>query len=57
MSLYINKLKKIIEIYKDVENWWESNEVIEARELFCNEFALTVDEPLRYFRDIILEKK
>jgi putative transferase (TIGR04331 family) len=49
--------KKIIEIYKDIENWWESNEVIDARELFCNEFALTVDEPLRYFRDIILEKK
>ena len=48
--------KKIIEIYKDVEKWWESNEVIEAREIFCNEFALTVDEPLRYFRDIILEK-
>ena len=48
--------KKIIEIYKSVEKWWDSNEVIEAREIFCNEFALTVDEPLKYFRDIILEK-
>lgn len=45
---------KINEISEHVDLWWNSSDVIEARKVFCKEFAFTIDDPLKYLRDIIL---
>jgi len=49
--------EKIIEIYRNVNNWWDSNDVLEARNIFCNEFVLTVDDPLKSYKNVILDSE
>ena len=46
---------KINEVWDDVEKWWRSREVQEAREVFCSQYARTSKKPIRELKKIILE--
>jgi len=39
--------KKIDEIWNDVESWWESKEIQNARISFCSRFSREVNEPIK----------
>ena len=39
--------KKIDEIWNDVESWWESKEIQNARINFCSRFSREVNEPIK----------
>ena len=44
------------EIWDNVDAWWESKEVVEARELFCSQYAKSVTHPRKFLREIIVGK-
>jgi putative transferase (TIGR04331 family) len=41
-------------IWDNVDAWWESKEVVEARELFCSQYAKSVTHPRKFLREIIV---
>jgi putative transferase (TIGR04331 family) len=43
-------------IWDNVDAWWESKEVVEARELFCSQYAKSVTHPRKFLREIIVGK-
>ena len=43
------------QIYDDVDGWWESKEVTEARQFFCAHFSRTSKRPLSLLRRIITQ--
>ena len=43
------------QIYDDVDSWWESKEVTEARQFFCAHFSRTSKRPLSLLRRIITQ--
>ena len=45
---------KINEVWDDVEKWWRSREVQQAREMFCSQYARTSKNPIRELKKIIL---
>jgi len=45
------------QIYDDVDGWWESEEVTEARQFFCEHFSRTSERPLRLLRRIITQQQ
>ena len=45
---------KINEVWDDVEKWWRSREVQQARDLFCAQYARTSKNPIRELKKIIL---
>ena len=45
---------KIDEISDCVDVWWNYSDVLEARKIFCKEFAFTTDDQIKHLRDIIL---
>ena len=46
-------INKIIEVVDDIESWWNDKDVASARENFCSQFALTVDDPVTYYANIL----
>ena len=48
--------KHISEIWDNVDVWWESRDVVEARELFCSHFARSVPHPQKFLLEIIKGK-
>jgi len=44
-------------IWDNVDVWWESKEVAEARELFCSHFARSVPRPRKFLIEIIKGKQ
>jgi len=46
---------KINEVWEDVENWWKSIEVQNAREVFCREYARTSAKPIRDLKKLLLK--
>jgi putative transferase (TIGR04331 family) len=44
-------------IYDDIDGWWESKEVTEARQLFCEHFSRMSKRPLRLLRHIITQQQ
>lgn len=48
--------KHISEIWDNVDAWWESKDVVEARELFCSQYARSVPHPQKFLREIIVGK-
>ena len=44
-------------IYGDIDGWWESKEVTEARQLFCEHFSRTSKRPLSLLRHIITQQQ
>ena len=45
------------QIYDDIDGWWESKEVTEARQFFCQHFSRTSKKPLRLLRHIITQQQ
>ena len=43
------------QIYDDIDGWWESKEVTEARQFFCAHFSRTSKRPLSLLRRIITQ--
>lgn len=41
---------KIVEIWDDVQGWWDQSEIQEARHHFCQQFARMPDKPIRILR-------
>ena len=48
---------KINEIWEDVDNWWSSAEVQNAREIFCHKYARSSKKPIRELKKLLLETK
>ena len=48
--------KHISEIWDNVDVWWDSKEVVEAREFFCSQYARSVPQPRKFLREIIVGK-
>lgn len=45
---------KIHEIWDDVDKWWNKGSLQNARKIFCDKYARTVDEPAKEIKNIIL---
>jgi putative transferase (TIGR04331 family) len=45
--------KKIESIWENIPEWWNSNEVQEARILFCSEYARTTKKPVKEMNEIL----
>jgi putative transferase (TIGR04331 family) len=52
----VSLAKHISAIWDNVDAWWESKEVVEARELFCSQYAKSVPRPRKFLRQIIVGK-
>ena len=52
----VSLAKHISTIWDNVGDWWESNEVVEARELFCSQYARSIPHPRKFLREIIVGK-
>ena len=46
---------KVNQVWDDVENWWKSRKVQDAREIFCLQYARTSKKPIRDLKKILLE--
>jgi len=47
--------QKINEIWDNVDSWWRSGEIQNARREFCSQYARTSNKPVRELRKILLE--
>ena len=45
----------ISNIWEDVDGWWNSSEVLKARELFCCYYARAVPKPLRFLHQLLVD--
>jgi putative transferase (TIGR04331 family) len=52
----VSLVKHVSAIWDNVDAWWESKEVVEARELFCSQYARSVPQPRKFLREIIVGK-
>ena len=52
----VSLAKHVSAIWDNVDAWWESKEVVEARELFCSQYARSVPQPRSFLREIIVGK-
>ena len=52
----VSLAKHVSAIWDNVDAWWESKEVMEARELFCSQYARSVPHPRKFLREIIMGK-
>ena len=52
----VSLAKHVSAIWDNVDAWWESKEVVEARELFCSQYARSVPHPRKFLREIIVGK-
>ena len=52
----VSLAKHVSSIWDNVDAWWESKEVVEARELFCSQYARSVPHPRKFLREIIVGK-
>jgi len=46
---------KINEVWSDVDNWWMTYEVQNARKIFCYQYARTSKKPIRDLKKVFLE--
>jgi putative transferase (TIGR04331 family) len=47
--------RKINEIWEDVDNWWQSQEVQKARQIFCDRYARIEKKPIRKLKQLLLD--
>ena len=47
--------RHITAIWDDVDKWWQSAEVRDARQFFCNSYAQSMPRPLRFLRSLLKE--
>jgi putative transferase (TIGR04331 family) len=52
----VSLVKHVSAIWDNVDAWWDSKEVVEARELFCSQYARSVPHPRKFLREIIVGK-
>ena len=52
----VSLAKHVSAIWDNVDAWWDSEEVVEARELFCSQYARSVPHPRKFLREIIVGK-
>jgi putative transferase (TIGR04331 family) len=52
----VSLAKHVSAIWDNVDAWWESKEVVGARELFCSQYARSVPQPRKFLREIIVGK-
>ena len=52
----VSLAKHVSAIWDNVDAWWESKEVVKARELFCSQYARSVPQPRKFLREIIVGK-
>ena len=52
----VSLAKHVSAIWDNVDAWWESKEVVKARELFCSQYARSVPHPRKFLREIIVGK-
>jgi putative transferase (TIGR04331 family) len=45
----------IAAIWDDVDKWWESSEVRDARQFFCDSYAQSMPRPLKFLRNLLKE--
>ena len=48
--------KKMIDIWDDVENWWNSRAIQEAKEIFINQYSKKPDDPLKVLENVLLHR-
>lgn len=48
--------EQINDIWENIESWWESHEVQNARKLFCNNYAKRSNKPVNDLSKYLLEK-
>ena len=42
-------------IWDDVDKWWQSSDVRDARKLFCDSYARSMSQPLKFLRSLLKE--
>lgn len=47
--------RKVNEVWDDIDNWWMTAEVQNAREEFCSQYSRTSNKPIRDLKKILLE--
>ena len=47
--------RKVLEVWDDVESWWNQSDLQTARDNFCNQYARTSERPIRDLRKIFME--
>ena len=47
--------RHITAIWGDVDKWWQSAEVRDARQFFCDSYAQSMPRPLRFLRSLLKE--
>ena len=47
--------RHITEIWDDVDTWWQSSQVCDARKLFCDSYARSMSQPLKFLRNLLKE--
>lgn len=47
--------RKVNEVWDDVDKWWMTTEVQNAREAFCSQYSRTSKNPIRDLKKILLE--
>ena len=52
----VSLAKHVSAIWDNVDAWWKSKEVVEARELFCSQYARSVPHPRKFLREFIVGK-
>jgi len=52
----VSLAKHVSTMWDNVDAWWDSKEVVEARELFCSQYARSVPQPRKFLREIIVGK-
>ena len=52
----VSLARHVSTIWDNVDAWWDSKEVVEARELFCSQYARSVPHPQKFLREIIVGK-
>ena len=45
--------RHISNIWSDVDGWWQSDAVVNARSIFCDEYAKSNPKPLRFMRNAL----
>ena len=43
-------------INNNIDKWWNNKEVIFARKIFCNKFALSNDDYLKIYKNVLIGK-
>jgi putative transferase (TIGR04331 family) len=52
----ISLAKHVSAIWDNVDAWWDSKQVVEARNLFCSHYANSVSHPRKFLREIVIGK-